>query len=88
MAFRYGGEEFTVILPETSAEEAIFVAERIRNGFEAEVFYPNSDKAVRITMSVGISQYESEEKIEAFVKRADNAMYTAKHKGKNRVQFN
>ena len=84
-AFRYGGEEFTVILPETNPEEAFLVAERIRKALETEVFHPNSNEAIHITMSAGISQYETGEKMEAFVKRADNAMYMAKKQGKNRT---
>jgi diguanylate cyclase (GGDEF)-like protein len=85
--YRYGGEEFTVILPETGGKEAINVAERIRKQLETETFCPTSDKAVHVTASIGVAQYIFEEEFSAFVKRADNAMYIAKRKGKNRVFF-
>ena len=83
--YRYGGEEFTVILPETDVQGAVFAAERIRKGFEAEIFSPIPNETVHITVSVGVTQYEPEEKLKAFVKRTDKAMYSAKKEGKNRV---
>ncbi|MEE8400142.1 MAG: GGDEF domain-containing protein [Desulfobacterales bacterium] len=85
--FRYGGEEFTVVLAETNIEQASIVAERIRKAFEAETFFPNSDDAKHITMSLGVSEYAAGEKLESFVKRADEAMYVAKEQGKNRVHL-
>ena len=83
--YRYGGEEFTVILPETRGEEALVVAERIRRGFEMEPSTPRSDKAVPVTVSIGVSQYRTDEETEAFIKRADEAMYRAKEQGKNQI---
>lgn len=86
-AYRFGGEEFTVILPETDANEAINVAERIRKGFEAKIFVPRPNEKAHKTISIGISQYKPEEEMSSFIKRADNAMYTAKRQGKNRIHF-
>jgi len=86
-SYRYGGEEFTVILPETEGEVAVNVAERIRKRFEAEMFSPGPNEAVYKTVSLGASQYEPEEEMEAFIKRADKAMYVAKGRGKNQVSF-
>jgi len=86
-AYRYGGEEFTVILPETNGNAAICVAERMRKGFEAKMFTPKSNEKAHKTISIGVSQYNPEEDIASFVKRADNAMYTAKREGKNRIHF-
>jgi diguanylate cyclase (GGDEF)-like protein len=85
--FRYGGEEFTVILPETESKDALYVAERIRKGFEAEIFTPKANEEVHITVSIGASQYIHGEKQEHFVGRADKAMYASKAQGKNRVSF-
>jgi len=82
-AFRYGGEEFMVILPETSVEAARIVAERIRKAFEAETFRPGPTKEVTVTVSIGASQLEEGQK--QFIQRADQAMYNAKAGGKNRV---
>ena len=84
-AYRYGGEEFTVILPETGCEEAILVAERIRNVVQEEVFRPEKGKEISITISVGATQYTENEELSTFIQRADKAMYLSKQKGRNRV---
>ncbi len=84
-AYRYGGEEFTVILPETSCEEAILVAERIRNVVQEEVFRPEKGKEISITISVGATQYNENEELSTFIQRADKAMYHSKQKGRNQV---
>jgi len=86
-AFRYGGEELTVILPETEVNEAVNVAEKIRKRFEAEIFSPRPNEAAYKTVSIGVSQYEPGEESKSFIKRADKAMYMAKEQGKNRVFF-
>jgi diguanylate cyclase (GGDEF)-like protein len=84
-AYRYGGEEFTVILPETSCEEAMLVAERIRNVVQSEVFLPETDKEISITISIGATQYVENEELSTFIQRADKAMYLSKQKGRNQV---
>jgi diguanylate cyclase (GGDEF)-like protein len=84
-AYRYGGEEFTVILPETEGESALLVAERLRKGFEDSVLTPLPRSEVHMTVSVGVTQYFPGEEDTVFIKRADSAMYTAKTSGKNRV---
>jgi len=84
-AYRYGGEEFTVILPETSGQEAVYVAERIRAEIERELFSPGPDQEVQITISIGVTEYRSGERISAMVERADKAMYISKENGRNRV---
>jgi diguanylate cyclase (GGDEF)-like protein len=84
-AYRYGGEEFTIILPGIGFEAAVNAAERIRKQISAHEFTSSTNQALRITVSVGACQFESEEEMKAFVKRADNAMYVAKQNGKNRV---
>jgi two-component system cell cycle response regulator len=85
-AYRYGGEEFTVILPETEGDEAATVAERIRSAVEREKFYPRGQKtSVSITISLGVTEYIQEERVAIFVQRADKAMYLSKQSGRNRV---
>lgn len=85
-AYRYGGEEFTVILPETEGEEAATVAERIRASVEKEKFYPDKGKEAQvITISVGVTEYFSQEEVSILVQRADKAMYLSKQSGRNRV---
>jgi two-component system cell cycle response regulator len=86
-AYRYGGEEFTMILPETKGEEAVSVAERMRKRFEAEMFSPTFEEKVHKTVSIGVAQYQPEEEFLAFMRRVDKAMYAAKDQGKNRVAF-
>lgn len=84
-AYRYGGEEFTVILPETAAEEARTVAQRIRAALEAERFLPSPGHPVSRTISIGVTEYSPMEDMTAFIRRADEAMYVSKQNGRNRV---
>ena len=84
-AYRYGGEEFTIILPGTDGEEAHTVAERLRAAVLEEDFTDGQHPDVRITISIGVTQYLQEEKIASFVQRADQAMYQSKQAGRNRV---
>ena len=57
-AYRYGGEEFTIILPMTTSEEGIVIAERIREELKKENFSPVSGKQVHLTVSIGLAQYK------------------------------
>lgn len=84
-AYRYGGEEFTVILPETSCKEAQFVAQRIRTVLDTDKFKPQPGKEVNITISIGVTQYCPQEELSEFIQRADKAMYISKQKGRNKV---
>jgi len=77
--FRYGGDEFTVILPETSKEDARVVAERIRRAFE-------KCKFDETTLSIGIAQYDLKSDLDTLIKTADEAMYKAKNQGGNRIE--
>ncbi len=86
-AYRYGGEEFTVILPETAGAEARTVAQRIRAALEAERFYPQDSKEVRITISIGVTEYHPKEELSTFIQRADKAMYLSKQNGRNKVSM-
>jgi len=84
-AYRYGGEEFTIILPDTDGEEAKTVAERLRAAVSSEDFTDGGRPDVNITISIGVTQYFQEEKIASFVQRADQAMYHSKQAGRNKV---
>lgn len=84
-AYRYGGEEFTIILPETSGKEAETVAHRIRKAVEAEKLFPEPNKPYHVTISIGVTEYRQEEEFADFIKRADKAMYLSKLAGRNRV---
>ncbi|MDQ6956592.1 MAG: diguanylate cyclase [Mariprofundaceae bacterium] len=84
---RYGGEEFAIIMPETDSDGAQIIAERIRNDVEAmEVNIVNH--VVKRTVSIGIACFTNDsidESADAFLIRADDALYKAKHSGRNRV---
>jgi len=88
-AYRYGGEEFTVILPETRWIEAYSVADRIRKTFENTAFYPKILHGTvtrrHLSMSIGLSEYDSTFNMEDFVRYTDDAMYKAKIRGGNKV---
>jgi len=84
-AYRYGGEEFIIILPMTTTKDAAGTAERIRAELKKETFSPTSGHNVHLTMSIGLAQYKPQEDIKAFVHRVDQLMYQAKKNGKNRV---
>jgi diguanylate cyclase (GGDEF)-like protein len=82
-AYRYGGDEFMVLLPETKVHEASKVAERIRALFLAACSYQVPDDTIETTLSVGVVEYHQDEDLSEFVKRADQAMYKAKKQGGN-----
>lgn len=84
-AYRYGGEEFTVLLPETTIEEAVTVAQRIQTKLLSEEFVSMNGKKNRITLSVGITEYSPKEDLAGFIARADKAMYLSKDRGKNTI---
>ena len=82
---RYGGEEFTVILPETDEPGAIALAERIKSAVGALDYSPVDDEKVAITVSIGLCSTSSEVTMDRFVSRADSAAYMAKNMGKNKI---
>jgi diguanylate cyclase len=84
---RYGGEEFAVILPDTSKSEAESIGERIRDSFSTCPF-PILGFSESITLSMGIATYHPDELVEAWIDRADHRLYSAKYKGRNRVCSN
>lgn len=87
LAARYGGEEFAIVLPETNLNGGVNVGDILRKAVASkEVVNRNSgDVLGRITMSGGVAQYMPEEDIEDLVERADAALYTAKHNGRNQI---
>lgn len=83
-AFRYGGEEFTVILPSTDVEGAQFVAERIRSATEQAVFIPD-EQGLKLTISIGMATCPGAPSVHELVVAADEALYAAKKAGRNRI---
>jgi diguanylate cyclase (GGDEF)-like protein len=82
--FRYGGEEFVVLLVDTKQSDAVITAERIRSGIEAHTLAYGME-VLSITASMGVSTLQANDDSESLIKRADHAMYQAKKAGRNRV---
>ncbi len=87
LAARYGGEEFVIVMPETDLHVAGIIAERLRRSIANEPFsIEKGTKRIEVTISVGISMLEKKsEPVADVLKRADQALYRAKHDGRNRV---
>ena len=85
-AYRYGGEEFMLILPHTPGKEACRLAERIRNKIAVFRFLVKSpETSIKITISAGVTQVKRDEDAEEIVTRVDTALYEAKKQGRNRT---
>ena len=87
IAARYGGEEFAVILPETPLEGAVRVAETLRVAIADKEIVNRStgNKLGQITVSIGVAEYSDGETVHDMIERADEALYAAKHNGRNQV---
>ncbi len=86
LAFRYGGDEFMVLLPNTDGDHGMNSAHRIRERFNASCFYSPEFAAegdVCLSMSLGVASTDGNEPVDHLIQRADMAMYRAKHAGGN-----
>ncbi|MBU9671820.1 diguanylate cyclase [Planococcus sp. CP5-4] len=81
--FRYGGEEFALILPETKAKEAILLIERLRTALAETVFEIDGHQPFSVTFSAGISEYRMKQ--QSLVNKADQALYQAKRNGRDQT---
>ena len=89
VACRYGGEEFGILLPQTTLNEASVIADRMRERV-AETVYPHghSQPHGRVTISIGLANFHKLlDTPERIIAAADRALYDAKGKGKNRIEF-
>ncbi|MDI9750614.1 GGDEF domain-containing protein, partial [Stutzerimonas stutzeri] len=82
---RYGGEEFAVVLPDTPAEAACKVLNEIRQRF-AEIRFPAQPRDLSCTFSCGITELTADAEVKTLTQQADEALYRAKHAGRNRVE--
>ena len=93
IAGRYGGEEFSIILPYTKLSEAQMVAERLRKAVEKtkiDISKVNSDvteKNIGVTISLGVAEYSPDDDENTLLQKADKALYRAKENGRNRVEI-
>jgi two-component system, cell cycle response regulator len=84
---RLGGEEFAVLLPETTARDAVVMAERLRAAIVG-VRVPTGGVPIRFTASFGVAEFnEHDGSLDALIARADAALYQAKRDGRNRVHL-
>jgi diguanylate cyclase (GGDEF)-like protein/PAS domain S-box-containing protein len=83
---RYGGEEFCALLPETSLEGAMTLAERLRKQFEEEAFLEDTEPSFNVTCSIGVATLsDGMEGVSDLLRKADDALYLAKEGGRNQV---
>ena len=80
---RWGGEEFIIIAPQTDLERAEALSERIRRVTEDNRF----EITGKVTLSFGLTEFQKSDTVDAFIKRADDAMYQAKKSGRNRIKI-
>jgi diguanylate cyclase (GGDEF)-like protein len=85
LLYRFGGEEFVALLPETRAEEAGIAGERIRQAVN-QVRIRIEDRVLSFTVSVGCAELDKSDNPDSWIKRADEALYSAKKNGRNRVE--
>jgi diguanylate cyclase (GGDEF)-like protein len=86
LAARYGGEEFALLLPETDSAAAIQVVERLCQVLAETDIALGQEITTRVTVSAGIAMFDATtDSFDALIQRADQALYRAKHSGRNRV---
>jgi diguanylate cyclase (GGDEF)-like protein len=86
MLFRYGGEEFVLLLHKTDLKKAAYVAEKVRLNIEQmEIRYQN--KPINISISLGVAELAEFDNITSMIERVDTALYAAKKQGRNRVSL-
>jgi len=83
---RYGGEEFLIILPETSLDKALILAEKLRKKVAELTITANDHILKGITVSIGTAAYEKDPSVDEFISRSDKWLYAAKKNGRNQVQ--
>lgn len=84
---RYGGEEFVVLLPDTNIQAGVAVADNLRKAVANKEVINRStgERLGQITLSAGVAEYSKGDTVESLIERADSALYTAKHNGRNQV---
>jgi two-component system cell cycle response regulator len=86
-AYRYGGEEFAIILPETSLNKACVVGARIKDNISSQTFEPEPGITKSVTVSIGATELVSGEDFKSFIRRTDKALYRSKDSGRNKLTY-
>ena len=85
---RYGGDEFVILLPDTAAEEALLLAERLHQAISNEPVILTDKRSIPLTVSIGVATYPTHAAtIDELIKRADEALYWIKSHGRNRIRL-
>ena len=82
---RFGGEEFVIFLNDTDLRSATRVAERLRQNIESAAIKDDEDNIIKVTVSIGVVSSEKANSLEVLLRQVDDAMYLAKHNGRNQV---
>jgi len=83
--FRYGGEEFVLLLPNTKCDDAYLLAEKFQNIVRGQEFTPGMTLSIAITVSIGLTELCPNDNHETVFQRADEALYKAKKNGRNQI---
>ncbi len=86
-AYRYGGEEFAILLPETKLQKACVVGARIKDNISSQVFEPEKGVKQSISVSIGATELADGEDFRSFISRTDKALYKSKDSGRNRLTY-
>ena len=86
-AYRYGGEEFAILLPETRLQKACVVGARIKDSINSQIFEPEPGIKRSITVSIGATELVEGENFKSFIGRTDKALYKSKETGRNKLTY-
>ena len=84
--FRFGGEEFLLLLPDTDAKRAFIAAEKIRRSVESTKLVSENGESLHVTISGGVAAFSESRGLERTIQAADKALYRAKNAGRNRIE--
>ncbi|WP_300464743.1 diguanylate cyclase [Desulfobacula sp.] len=86
-AYRYGGEEFAILLPETRLQKACVVGARIKDSISSHLFEPEPGIQRSVTVSIGATELAEGENLRSFIGRTDKALYKSKETGRNKLTY-
>ncbi len=86
-AYRYGGEEFAILLPETRLQKACVVGARIKDNISSTLFEPEPGIEKSVTVSIGATELKEGEDFRSFISRTDKALYKSKDSGRNKLTY-